>query len=261
MSVIIAFVNLLGRTALKTCHSIGSFAIFLLNAAKAAFTTKLDLHKTLMHMSSIGVDSLVIIILTGSFTGMALSLQTYAGFQRVGGEQFIGAIVALSMIRELGPVLTGLMVTGRAGSAIAAEIGTMRITEQIDALRTLRINVFQYLIVPRIVGGTIIVPFLAIFSMICGILGGYLMCVYVLELSPEDYIHGIKMLVEGADIMQGLFKATIFGFILTSVGTYKGYVTAGGTGDVGKSTTQSVVTSSISIVIVDYFLTKLLEGL
>lgn len=261
MRAIIAFVDLLGRTSIKTCHHIGSFAIFLSQATKTAFTNKLRVHKTFVQMSRIGLDSLTIIVLTGSFTGMVLALQTYVGFQRVGGEQLIGAVVALSMIRELGPVLTGLMVTGRAGSAIAAEIGTMRITEQIDALRTLRIDVFQYLVVPRIIGGTLIVPFLTVFSMICGIAGGYLMCVYVLELSPEDYINGIKTLVDWSDIMQGLLKATVFGFILTCVGTYKGYNTAGGTSDVGRATTESVVTGSISIVIANYFLTKLLESM
>ena len=138
-------------------------------------------------MNTIGVESFNIIMLTGLFTGMVVALQSYIGFQRVGGEQFIGAVVALGMVRELGPVLTGLMVTGRAGSAIAAEIGTMRITEQIDALRTLRIDPFQYLIVPRIVASTIMSPCLTAFSMVFGVLGGYLVCVHMLELSPEDY--------------------------------------------------------------------------
>src|SRR5581483_3301193 len=200
-----------------------------------------------------------IVVLTGSFTGMVFALQSYIGFQRVGGEQFIGAVVALGMIRELGPVLTGLMVTGRACSAIAAEIGTMQITEQIDALKTLRVNPFQYLVVPRILGGTIIMPFLTLFSMIFGIVGGYFICTYVLELSPEDYINSIKSYVELADITGGLKKATAFGLILSWVGCYKGYTTSGGARGVGISTTQSVVQSSIMILISNYFLTKMLE--
>ncbi len=212
-------------------------------------------------MERIGVDSLAIIILTGSFSGMVFALQSYIGFQRVGGEQFIGPVVALGMIRELGPVMTGLMVTGRAGSAIAAELGTMRITEQIDALRTLCIDSFQYLIVPRIVASVIIVPFLTLFSMICGIVGGYAICVYVLGLSPEDYISGIKTYVELSDIRGGLIKASVFGLILSWVGTYKGFYTWGGARGVGISTTQSVVTGSILILISNYFLTKLLEQL
>ncbi len=184
-------------------------------------------------MNRIGVESLNIIILTGLFTGMVLALQTYIGFQRVGGEQLIGAIVALGIIRELGPVLTGLMVTGRAGSAITAEIGTMIITEQIDALKTLRINVFQYLVIPRIVASTFILPFLTLFSMIFGIIGGYIVCVHVLELSPEDYETSIRNYVEMADIRGGLIKAAFFGLILSWVGTYKGMHTHGGARGVG----------------------------
>ncbi len=258
---ITAGIDFIGRATLHICHTLGSFALFLLQAIKTATTTKLRLHKVAVQMSHIGIDSLVIIILTGLFTGMVLALQTYVGFQRVGGEQLIGAIVALSMIRELGPVLTGLMVTGRAGSSITAEIGTMRITEQIDALRTLGIDVFQYLIVPRLIASTIIVPLLTLFSMIFGMLGGYIICVFILGLSPDDYINSIQTLVDLSDIASGLCKATVFGFILTWVGTYKGYYTAGGASGVGKATTQSVVASSISIVIANYFLTKLIECL
>jgi len=212
-------------------------------------------------MERIGVESANIVILTGTFSGMVFALQSYIGFQRVGGEQFIGAVVALGMIRELGPVLTGLMVTGRAGSAIAAEIGTMNITEQIDALRTLRINTFQYLIVPRIVAGTLILPFLALFSMIFGIAGGYVVCVYILGLSSEDYVSGIKTYVEMADVTGGLIKSSMFGLILAWVGSYKGYYTIGGARGVGISTTQAVVLGSILILISNYFLTKMLERL
>lgn len=212
-------------------------------------------------MESIGVDSLTIVILTGTFSGMVFALQSYIGFKRVGGEQLIGAVVALGMIRELGPVLTGLMVAGRASSAIAAEIGTMRITEQIDALTTLRINTFQYLVVPRILAGTFILPFLAIVSMICGIVGGYMICVYVLELNGEEYVNNIKLYVELEDIRGGLIKSSVFGFILTWVGSYKGFYTQGGARGVGVSTTAAVVLSSILIIISNYFLTKMLERL
>src|SRR3984957_4033266 len=183
------------------------FTLFLVHFLQTLFTTRLKLHKLFTQMFRIGVESFNIVVLTGSFTGMVFALQSYIGFQRVGGEQFIGAVVALGLIRELGPVLTGLMVTGRACSAIAAEIGTMNITEQIDALRTLRINPFQYLVVPRILGGTIIMPFLTIFAMIFGVIGGYLICVYVLELSPEDYMTSIKTYVELKDITGGLTKS------------------------------------------------------
>jgi len=257
--VIEHIINPLGRTAVNFCNLAGSFSLFLFHAVRCLVTTRPKISKFFFQSNRIGVESSLIVMLTGTFTGMVFALQSYIGFQRVGGEQFIGAIVALGMVRELGPVLTGLMVTGRACSAIAAEIGTMRITEQIDALETLRIDPFQYLIVPRILAGIIIVPCLTIFSMICGIVGGYFICVYVLELSPEDYVNSIKSFVEMSDINGGIIKSCVFGLILTWVGTYKGFYTRGGARGVGESTTQSVVFSSIMILISNYFLTKLLE--
>jgi len=259
--VVIRFIDFLGRSFLNLSEMVGQFFMFLVRAGIILFTTKLKLHKLFVQANRIGVESLSIVILTGGFTGMVFALQSYIGFKRVGGEQFIGAVVALGMIRELGPVLTGLMVTGRAGSAIAAEIGTMRITEQIDALVTLRINIFQYLVIPRILAGVAILPCLALFSMIFGIVGGYVVCVHILGLSPEDYTTSIRNFVEVADIRSGLIKSAAFGLILSWVGTYKGFYTEGGARGVGIATTQSVVTSSIMILITNYFLTKFLESL
>lgn len=255
------FVRAVGAATIHACGELGSFVLFLLHILHIGFTSLPSLHKILFYANRIGVDSLSIVVLTGSFTGMVFALQSYIGFQRVGGEQFIGAVVALGMVRELGPVLTGLMVTGRAGSAIAAEIGTMQISEQIDALRTLRINPIQYLVTPRIIAGIAILPGLAIFCMICGIVGGYFICTNILNLSPEDYINSIKTYVELKDITRGLLKAAVFGFLLTWVGTYKGFFTTGGARGVGIATTQAVVTSSILILISNYFLTKFLESL
>lgn len=259
--MVLRFVNYLGKQTLDLCDRLGVFTLFLVKAVTVAFTTKPKINKLINQMNRIGVESFTIVVLTGTFTGMVFALQSYIGFQRVGGEQFIGAVVALGIIRELGPVLTGLMVTARAGSAIAAEIGTMRITEQIDALVTLRINPFQYLVIPRILAGISIVPCLTIFSMICGIVGGYVVCIYVLELSPEDYVNSIKSYVELHDINGGITKSCVFGLIMTWVGTYKGFYTRGGAQGVGISTTQSVVLSSIMILISNYFLTKLLESM
>lgn len=259
--MLIQFIDFVGASAIDICTSLGKFTLFFLEAFKTLLTTRLKVSKTFFQMNRIGVESLSIVVLTGLFTGMVLALQTYIGFQRVGGEQFIGAIVALGLIRELGPVLTALMVTGRAGSAITAEIGTMIITEQVDALATLRINIFQYLVIPRIVASTIILPFLTLFSMFFGIIGGYIVCVYVLELSPEDYESSIRNYVELTDIHGGLKKAAIFGLILSWVGTYKGIYTHGGARGVGTATTESVVASSILILIGNYFLTKMLEHL
>ncbi len=258
---LISYIDYVGIFVISLSESLGRFFIFFGYTLKIFFSKRSSLRKIVYYMNKVGVESLSIIILTGTFTGMVLALQTYIGFQRVGGEQFIGSVVALGLIRELGPVLTGLMVTGRAGSAMAAEIGTMRITEQLDALETLHINVFQYLIVPRIVASAIILPCLAIFSMIFGIIGGYVVCVGVLELSAEDFISSIRNFVELDDVYGGLQKSFVFGIILSWVGTYKGYYTDNGARGVGLSTTQAVVLSSISILIADYFLTKLLEQL
>lgn len=255
------FVQKIGAYTIYTCGEIGSFVLFLLHTIYVTLNGLPNLTKILFHANRIGVDSLVIVVLTGSFTGMVFALQSYIGFQRVGGEQFIGAVVALGMVRELGPVLTGLMVTGRAGSAIAAEIGTMQISEQIDALRTLRINPYRYLVMPRMIAGTLILPGLALFSMMCGITGGYFICAHILGLSGEDYINSIKTYVELKDITGGLYKAAAFGFLLTWVGTYKGFHTIGGARGVGIATTQAVVMSSILILISNYFLTKFLEHL
>lgn len=259
--MIIRCIDYIGKTTLYICTITGTFTLFLIQAIYIAITTKLKVSKTIMQMNRIGVESFTIIVLTGTFAGMVFALQSYIGFQRVGGEQFIGTVVALGMIRELGPVLTGLMVTGRACSAIAAEIGTMRITEQIDALATLRINIHQYLVVPRIFAGIIVLPCLTLFSMLFGILGGYIVCVHVLRLSPDDYINSITAFVEMSDVRGGLIKGAFFGLILTWVGTYKGLCAQGGARGVGIATTQSVVLSSIMILVANYFLTKILEHL
>lgn len=258
--MIIEILNIIGNSIIRFFNIIGNFSIFLFQTLTTLFTTRLKIFKTLYQMERIGVDSIAITVITGAFAGAVLAIQTYKGFQQFGGEELIGPLVALAMARELGPVLTGLMVTGRSSSAIAAEIGTMRITEQIDALKTLCIDVHQYLIVPRILAGTIILPFLALFSIFCGVLGGYVVSVHILGLNPEQYSAGIKTFVEMADVRGGLIKSSVFGFILTAIGCYKGYNTIGGARGVGTSTTQSVVISSILIIIANYFLAVLLFG-
>lgn len=256
--MVLRLVQAVGERSINAFNMFGQAALFLFQVMYTCFTTKLKVHKLFEQMRSIGVDSLSIILLTGVFSGGVLALQSYIGFKRFGAEEFIGPVVALSLIRELGPVLTGLMVTGRAGSSLAAELGTMQITEQIDALKTLCINVYQFLMVPRILGATIILPFLTTFSMFFGIAGGYVVCVYVLNLNGEQYISGIKTFVEFSDIVGGLTKSAVFGLIFSWIGCYKGYYTSGGAKGVGIATTQSVVVSSIMILIANYFLTALL---
>lgn len=250
--------QIVGEETVGLFNTLGAFFLFFLNIIKVFFSSRLRFHKTFEQMKMIGVDSLAIVVLTGASSGAVLALQSYFGFKRFGAEGFIGPVVALSLTRELGPVLTGLMVTGRAGSAIAAEIGTMKITEQLDALKTLGIDVNQYLMVPRVLAGIIILPFLTLFCMIFGIMGGYLIAVRTLHLNGQQYMDGIRTYLEYSDITGGLIKASCFGLILTWVSCYKGYQTAGGAKGVGASTTESVVVSSILILIADYFLTAIL---
>ncbi len=254
----LALATSLGKWSIDLCNTLGGLMLFLWQLSKTAVTTRPKIGKLLTQMESIGVDSFLIVILTGGFAGAVLAFQSYIGFKRYGSVEFIGPLVALSMTREIGPVITGLMVTGRSGSAIAAELGTMRITEQIDALSTLNINPFQYLVVPRVIAGIVIMPFVTTFSMMAGIIGGYCVCVYVLNLNSQEYIDGIMKYLELNDVINGLIKSSVFGFILTWVGSFKGYKAFGGARGVGIATTQSVVTGSILLIIANYFLTALL---
>jgi len=256
--MVLELFGFIGRVVLNSCRPFGRYALFVIESGKTLFTMKLKTNKLFAQMERIGIQSLPISVLTGFFSGAVLALQTYSGFRQFGSESMIGPVVALTITRELGPVLTGLMVAGRCSSGIAAEIGTMRITEQLDALETLCINNFQYLIVPRILASVIVLPFLAIFSMAFGIFGGYLVCVYVFNLNPISYLDGVKEFLAAFDIIGGLIKSSVFGFILSSVGALKGFYTSGGAKGVGKSTTESVVIASIAILISNYFLAILL---
>lgn len=251
-------IALCGRQVLSLCNHLGSFVLFLWRTIYTLLARPLNKRQLLAQMETIGVGSIAIVFLTGIFAGLALAFQSYIGLSRVGTEEFIGLVVTLGMTRELGPVLTGLMVTGRVGSSMAAEIGSMQITEQIDALKTIGIDPFHYLMVPRIVGATIIMPFLTVFSMMCGIGGGYIFCTYVLGINPETYFSVIQERVTLGDVTGGLIKAASFGLLLSWVGSYNGYVTTGGARGVGRSTTRTVVVGSILILISNYFLSSLL---
>lgn len=252
-------IELLGQTTINICNGIGNIAMFFGESVRTLFSTKLKVKKVFYQMSYIGVGSISVVTLIGVTVGAVLAVQSYEGLHRFGAERFIGPIIFIAMAREFGPVLAAIMIIGRAGSAITAEIGTMRITEQIDALQTLCINVHQYLIVPRIVASTIILPFISIYCSLCGILAGYFMSVHVLSINPEIYMQSIRENVIISDITNGLIKAIFFGLLLSLISTYKGYITKGGAKGVGIATTQSVVYANVTIFIADYILTSLMS--
>jgi phospholipid/cholesterol/gamma-HCH transport system permease protein len=212
----------------------------------------------LRQMVRVGVDSVPVVFLTTMFTGMVMALQMYNGFHRVHAEDFVGSAVALAMLRELSPVLVGLMVAGRVGSSMAAEIGTMRVTEQIDALKALATDPVQYLFVPRVVAGVVMLPLLVVLGNALGIGGGYLVAVKLLGANPVIYQDNTFKFIDLNDLSSGLIKAAVFGLILTLTGCVRGYYTAGGAEGVGRSTTQAVVSASLVILFTDFFLTKLL---
>jgi phospholipid/cholesterol/gamma-HCH transport system permease protein len=248
----------IGKKTLELCETSGSVGLFVSESLETLFSTRLKIQKVFYQMNYIGVNSIGVVMLVGMTVGAAIALQSYIGLERFGATQFIGPIVYIGMTREFGPVFAAIMVIGRAGSAITSEIGTMRITEQIDALQTLCINTKQYLIVPRLLAGTIIMPFLSIFCTMFGIMAGYVVAVYVLGINAQDYYQEIVKNVELSDIVNGLIKAIVFGFLLTVITTYKGFNASGGARGVGMAITQSVVYSILTVVVADYILTSLM---
>jgi phospholipid/cholesterol/gamma-HCH transport system permease protein len=208
-------------------------------------------------MMDIGYFSLPVVGLTALFTGMVLALQSYTGFARFQAEGAVATVVVLSMTRELGPVIAGLMVAGRIGASMAAEIGTMRVTEQIDALVTLSTNPFKYLVVPRIVAAVAMLPLLVLVADIIGVLGGYLVAVYKLNFNMSAYLKQTVDYLQVMDVVSGLVKASVFGFLIAMLGCFHGYNSGGGAQGVGRATTNSVVSSSIMILVLDYMLTEL----
>jgi phospholipid/cholesterol/gamma-HCH transport system permease protein len=207
-------------------------------------------------MVDIGYYSLPVVGLTAIFTGMVLALQTYTGFNRFAAESAIPNVVVISITRELGPVIAGLMVAGRIGAAIAAEIGTMRVTDQIDALTTLSTNPYKYLVAPRLVAGTLMLPLLVLVADIIGVFGGFLVSTYKLDFNPSSYIQRTADFLETMDVVAGLVKAAMFGFLVTLMGCFHGYTSRGGAQGVGAATTYAVVSGSILILVFDYFLTE-----
>jgi phospholipid/cholesterol/gamma-HCH transport system permease protein len=246
------------RSFLEGIRQTGRIVLLAWAVAKAVVHPPIRWKITVAQMQFIGVSSLFIVVLTGAFTGMVFALQSGRAFALFGAETLTGATACLSIARELAPVLTALMVTARAGSAMAAQLGTMQVTQQIDALTSMAVNPVNYLIVPRVIASLLVVPILtAIFNFV-GALGTYVVAVKILEINQAIFIEKIRYYVEVADIVQGLFKSVVFALILSLVSCYKGYNARGGAAGVGLVTTQAVVISSVAILVSDYFLTALL---
>ncbi|HEX9284655.1 MAG TPA: MlaE family lipid ABC transporter permease subunit [Nitrospirales bacterium] len=247
-----------GRNTLWIVGEMGRMMVFLLSTIAWMLRPPFRLLQVLKQIHFIGVKSLFVILLTGAFTGMVLGLQGYYSLRKFGAEGLLGSAVALSIIRELGPVLSALMVTGRAGSAMTAEIGIMRITEQIDALDTMAVNPMQYLIAPKVLASVLVMPLLCSIFDIIGIYGGYLVGVDLLGVSSGAYTSSMESSVEWKDVYGGYLKALSFGVIVSWVCTYKGYNTTMSAEGLGTATTEAVVLSSVLILIWDYFLTSVL---
>ncbi|MGD8353949.1 MAG: ABC transporter permease [Pseudomonadota bacterium] len=248
----------IGTRTLSYLDEAGTGILLFLKVLRGLFRRRFPVRLTLEQMEEVGVRSLPVVIITAVFTGAVLALQTYSGFKRFGAEGLVGTVVALSMTRELGPVLASIMVAGRVGSSMAAELGTMRVTEQIDALITMATDPVQYLVVPRFIASLVMLPFLVVFADLLGIIGGYIVAVNALGTSSTTYINRTLQYLEFSDVSVGIIKSAVFGMIIALVGCQMGFYTEGGAEGVGRATTRAVVGASILILISNYFLTALL---
>ena len=252
----VPLITLLGRMTLAFLESVGAVTTFAMQAVRYALQPPWYRQQILRQMLEIGYYSLPVVGLTAIFTGMVLALQSYTGFSRFSAESAIPNVVVVSLTRELGPVLAGLMVAGRVGAAMAAEIGTMRVTEQVDALTTLSTNPFKYLVVPRLLAGIVTLPFLVLVADIIGVMGGWLVGVYKLDFNDIAYLRNTIDFLQFQDVFSGLVKAAVFGFLITLMGCYHGYHSRGGAQGVGMATTSAVVSASILILTFNYFITE-----
>ncbi len=250
------FLRALGKPLVLFIIRFGELVQFLVKTLYHCFAPPFYFKNFGRQLLDMGFYSLPVVGLTTIFAGMVIALQSYSGFARFGAESAVASVVFISVTRELAPVLSALMVAGRIGAAMAAEIGTMRVTEQIDALQTLSTNPFKYLVAPRVWSGLIVLPILVFLGDIIGIFGGYVVGVYKLGFNPANYINSTLENMEALDIISGLVKASVFGFIIALMGCYNGYRSKGGAQGVGEATTNAVVSASILILIFNYILTE-----
>jgi len=251
---IVASLVRVGKPFTGAIQGLGRFTYFALETIRWSFAGTFRIRVFFREMVKIGVNSTLIIALVGLFAGMVFALQTGSAFRLFNAESLVGSTVGIALSRELAPVFTALMIVARAGSAMAAEIGTMAVTEQIDALRSMAIHPINYLVVPRVAATTIMLPLLVGVFNAVGLLGAYLVSIYLLQIPEGPYLNRYQNLVDPEDFYQGLIKAVLFGFLLSLIACYKGYNTSNGAEGVGRNTTQAVVAGSVSVLILNYFL-------
>ncbi len=248
----------LGDALLDIVEGAGEFTTLAASTARAALRRRPPVRETLRQIEMIGIRSITIVVVTALFTGMVLALQTAFALSRFGAKPYVGSVVGLALLRELGPVLAALMVGGRVGAGITAEIGSMKVTEQVDAIRAMGADPIQRLVLPRVVAATIALPLLTVLADVLGIFGGGVIADLQYGITPHFYFQTVVTTVTLEDFLSGIIKTFAFGWIVAMVGCYRGLHTSGGTVGVGRATTQAVVTASIAILISDFFLTQLL---
>lgn len=252
--------SIVTSSVLLPLKKLGNFFIFTGKVLNALRTQGVEQKIFIKQLDQLGVKSITICVITGCFSGAVMAIQSYRGFQKFGGQHLIGVVVALTLVRELGPVLTGLMVAGRVGAGIASEIGSMKVTEQIDALETLHVNPISFLIIPKILATVLVLPCLTLLAVTFGIMGGYLVSIKILCINGQQFLQSIREHLSLYDLFGCLIKAVVFGALISFVATYNGYFCHGGAKGVGSITTQTVVRSSILIIIINYFLALLIFG-
>ncbi len=253
----IDFLSTIGRRVLDLFSIAGRLALFVMSALSHCFRPPFYFRNVLRQFWTIGYNSLPVVGLTAVFTGAVLALQASIGFSKLTAPTAIPMLVVVSVTRELGPVIASLMVAGRVGAAIAAEMGTMRVTEQIDALETLATNPMKYLVVPRVLAGLLMMPLLILIADVIGVMGGFMVSSFILNMNESSYLINTINNLHTRDVVSGLVKAAVFGVIITLLGCFNGYHSRGGAQGVGAATTNAVVYASILILFFDYFLTEL----
>ncbi len=251
------FLQTLGRPLVKFIISLGELSLFIVKSIYNALTPPFYIKNFIKQVLEMGFYSVPVVGLTTIFAGMVIALQTYSGFSKYGAESAVANVVLISVTRELAPVLSALMVAGRIGAAMAAEIGTMKVSEQIDALVTLSTDPFKYLFAPRLWAGLLVLPLLVLFGDVIGVFGGYVVGIYKLGFNPANYINATVENLEAIGVISGLTKAAVFGFIIALMGCYNGYKSRGGAQGVGTATTNAVVSASILILIFNYIITEI----